>query len=428
MITSQQGASSSLGRKLFYSHLSCALAVCFAVGAYLLWSMQADARRITQERLSASHARVEEAIRQNSAEQLGSELQRLARSEKLANLTVTRGHEIVFSLTANEVAESVIATSASLDTDPNVRIALSIDSSAQNARFIEVRNHALLGFVGAVLASLLFAQLLANRAKAMLTPLLDRFDQLAQGNFEARLPTGNSNDVFSRLAMGFNEMGEKLQRSLKERERTTEQLKFARDQLESSVRDRTLELNNLNDMLRVEHEQRAQLEASLAEAAATDGLTKLLNRRAMLEILKEVQAELKKQGKSCCIAILDIDHFKQVNDRFGHDVGDQVLVGVGKVIRDHLGHREAAARWGGEEFIIAWPNQVLKVAEQRADRLRGLLEDCAFANGKLTVTASFGLAEWHPDENLQDALHRADQALYRAKAEGRNRVKIAQNA
>jgi diguanylate cyclase len=257
----------------------------------------------------------------------------------------------------------------------------------------------------------------------MLAPLLDRFEQVATGNFDARLPLQDGDDAFAQVAFGFNQMSERLQRGLKERERMLEQLKNARDQLEHSVKDRTLELNNLNDLLRQEHEQRAQLEASLAEAAATDSLTKLLNRRSMLELLETVHLQLKKQGKSCCIAILDVDHFKQVNDRFGHAIGDEVLVSVGKVIREHLSAQEAAARWGGEEFIIAWPDRALKVAEQHADRLRELLEDRQFAEGKLSITASFGLTEWMANESLEPALQRADQALYRAKAEGRNRVR-----
>ena len=148
----------------------------------------------------------------------------------------------------------------------------------------------------------------------------------------------------------------------------------------------------------------------------------------MLALFQQVERTMRKFGKNCCIALLDIDHFKQVNDRFGHHVGDEVLVGLSDSIRQHMRADEAAGRWGGEEFILAWPDQPLAVAQQRADRLRELIHEQSFANGKLRITASIGIALWIADEPVEVALKRADDALYRAKSEGRNRVVLEASA
>ena len=447
----------SLSRHLFYSHLLCALVVATAVAGYLYYSISVDIVQSNQIRLrSAFNALTSEFETLLPAEsalispevlaKLDLALTRTIGMQQLSSATLFLGEKRLAGtelLGAHNKGDLVLEDDLALPGQKDVTTisgnpgtetparaqnatkytpALRADGTAQQQRLTEIRNYALLGFIGAVILSLLFARMFSGRIDRALDTLVERLRQVASGNFDARIQT-IAEDPTGRLASAFNDMSERLQQTLREREGTLVQLREARTKLEGSIRDRNKELVELNVLLRDEHEQRAQMEASLAEAAATDPLTKLLNRRALLGLMQHIGDNMQKNGKKCCIATLDIDHFKQVNDRFGHDVGDQVLSAVSAVIRKHLRADEAAARWGGEEFLLAWPDQTLAVAEQRADRLRELIGDCNFANGSLRITASFGVAEWAPSEPLEAALKRSDKALYCAKAEGRNRVR-----
>ena len=438
----------SLSRHLFYSHLLCALVVATAVASYLYYSISADIVQTNQARLRSAFNALTTQFETLDAARLASEapdivatldsaLNRAIETQQLLSATIFVGEkrlagtplfdggrhgDLVLEGKLISPANPTAANIAQSDT-AQYNLVLRADGTGQQQRLSEIRNYALLGFIGAVVLSLLFARLFATRINRVLDALVERLQQVAAGNFDARIQT-IAEDPTGRLASAFNDMSERLQQTLREREGTLTQLREARTQLEGSIRDRTKELVDLNVLLRDEHEQRAQMEANLAEAAATDPLTKLLNRRALLGLMQHIGDTMCKSGKKCCIATLDIDHFKQVNDRFGHDVGDQVLSAVSAVIRKHLRADEAAARWGGEEFLLAWPDQSLAVAEQRADRLRELIGDCNFANGRLRITASFGIAEWAPSEPLEAALKRSDKALYCAKAEGRNRVRV----
>ena len=438
----------SLSRHLFYSHLLCARVVATAVASYLYYSISADIVQTNQARLRSAFNALTTQFETLDAARLASEapdivatldlaLNRAIETQQLLSATIFVGEkrlagtplfdagrhgDLVLEGKLISPADPTAANIAQSDT-AQYNLVLRADGTGQQQRLSEIRNYALLGFIGAVVLSLLFARLFATRINRVLDALVERLQQVAAGNFDARIQTIDE-DPTGRLASAFNDMSERLQQTLREREGTLTQLREARTQLEGSIRDRTKELVDLNVLLRDEHEQRAQMEANLAEAAATDPLTKLLNRRALLGLMQHIGDTMCKSGKKCCIATLDIDHFKQVNDRFGHDVGDQVLSAVSAVIRKHLRADEAAARWGGEEFLLAWPDQSLAVAEQRADRLRELIGDCNFANGRLRITASFGIAEWAPSEPLEAALKRSDKALYCAKAEGRNRVRV----
>ncbi len=441
----------SLSRHLFYSHLLCALVVASAVASYFYYSIRVDIVQSNQARLrsvfnelTAQFDTLDYAQLANMKPEvvatLDLALNRAVEAHQLTAATIFSGERrlagtplidagrlgdlaLEGELKIKSLSEANLSRVGPNQNALKYSLVLRADGTAQQMRLSEIRNYALLGFIGAVMLSLLFARLFAVRVNRALDVLVGRLQQVAAGNFDARIQT-IAEDPTGRLALAFNDMSERLQRTLREREGTLNQLREARTQLEGSIRDRTKELVELNILLRDEHEQRAQMEANLAEAAATDPLTKLLNRRALLGLMQHIGDSMRKNGKKCCIATLDIDHFKQVNDRFGHDVGDQVLSAVSAVIRKHLRADEAAARWGGEEFLLAWPDQTLSVAEQRADRLRELIGDCNFADGNLRITASFGIAEWAPTESLDAALKRSDKALYCAKAEGRNRVRV----
>ena len=159
--------------------------------------------------------------------------------------------------------------------------------------------------------------------------------------------------------------------------------------------------------------------------ANTDVLTGLPNRRFLLDRLTEEAVEADRFTRPLAFILLDIDHFKQVNDRYGHMVGDEMLRHVGRVIQGSLRRYDLAARFGGEEFAVLLPNTGREAAHRVAARIRERLEteEVEIAEGRmLAVTASLGVAERAPGEEISELIRRADEALYRAKHEGRNRV------
>jgi diguanylate cyclase len=160
-------------------------------------------------------------------------------------------------------------------------------------------------------------------------------------------------------------------------------------------------------------------------------LTRVLNRRGFEERLDAMLAEPPARGSQHCLILLDIDHFKRVNDTHGHPVGDKVLEGLGAVLRSVPPEPGmACARYGGEEFAILLPSTTLTKAVQLAEavrtRTRGVrLRNKATNAVELTVTVSAGVAAWQPGEDARTLVSCADAALYRSKASGRDRVMVA---
>jgi len=181
--------------------------------------------------------------------------------------------------------------------------------------------------------------------------------------------------------------------------------------------------------------QRAQLlESTMADnrrlevLAHTDPLTAVLNRRALTERLTAEFERVKRYESTVSLLLIDIDHFKRVNDSYGHLVGDDVLTDVGRLLQGAVRSVDVVARYGGEEFVIALPETGEAGATTFAERVREMIEAHPFTyNGdsELQLTASIGVASYPSPgmETVEDLLARADQALYRAKAEGRNRVR-----
>jgi two-component system, cell cycle response regulator len=159
--------------------------------------------------------------------------------------------------------------------------------------------------------------------------------------------------------------------------------------------------------------------------ATTDALTGLLNRRAFLESTIREVARAKRYNDKLSVVLLDVDHFKHINDKRGHAAGDMVLSAVGTLLNRALRTCDIVARWGGEEFVLVLPSTALEGAEQVAERVRELLESANIKDGNgdiIPVTASFGVAMYATGETLEQVVDRADRAMYLAKSGGRNRV------
>lgn len=191
------------------------------------------------------------------------------------------------------------------------------------------------------------------------------------------------------------------------------------------------QLRQLEKVARISDRYQSMLQdlnISLREASTHDSLTGIANRRLLTERLREEVDRAKRYDRPLSIAMLDIDRFKEVNDGYGHEVGDSVLVEVARVMDAELRDQDLCGRWGGEEFLILMPESRLEVAERVMQRLATSIASLVVRvnDDQLSVTASIGIAQLRPEENYSSAVNRADAALMRAKRNGRNRCERAE--
>lgn len=460
-----------IGRRLFYTHLLVALLVAFGLGTVLHFAAEAELRASLNQRLADNAALAADALGSSNWDTVRTradthrpeyiELVRrmqdiIGRSPAIERLLVVRedadrlevvadslgavrGHSPGDSTPAalrsiaagasvaqplNDVVDGFNALSPLPGQSSGYLLLLRIPVDDIDDKLEKLRAKSTVSFVLAVALALAMSMWLAQSARRVLRAFAMRFRQIAEGKLDQRLDLGG-NDEFADLALALEDMTSRLAASQRDREGALVDLKAARDRLEGMVRERSVELEKLNNMLRQEIEQRCQLEAALAEAAATDSMTRLLNRRGMLEALEHAAEQARRQKGSFIVAVADIDHFKRINDQFGHSVGDQVLVAVGRRLKQSLQDHDAAGRWGGEEFLLLWPGMGITEAEARANQLREAIASSAIYAGGPQITISLGLAEFTGLDSLDRCINRADRALYRAKMEGRNRVCVA---
>jgi diguanylate cyclase (GGDEF)-like protein len=173
------------------------------------------------------------------------------------------------------------------------------------------------------------------------------------------------------------------------------------------------------------HRQHRELKSEkdkYKQLSTIDGLTKVLNRHGIEQFIASMQAD----DLPTSVIVIDLDHFKKINDHRGHYVGDRVLQNVGEILRSQTRNSDALGRWGGEEFILVCPGAALSKASDLAEKLRQRIMTTNFIpEDPLTVTASFGVATSPPGGSFDDAFQQADQALYLAKSRGRNCVVAA---
>ncbi|MCX7655234.1 MAG: diguanylate cyclase [Treponemataceae bacterium] len=179
--------------------------------------------------------------------------------------------------------------------------------------------------------------------------------------------------------------------------------------LERLVAEKTEELRRANE--------------ELNRLAIIDRLTGLYNRFKLEEVLRIEYERAERYGRIFSIILFDIDHFKKVNDTFGHPVGDQLLQQFAKIVSKGVRNTDFCGRWGGEEFLVICPETPAQGARILAENLRTTIESLQFDQVK-HKTASFGVTNYHPRESLEELLRRVDQALYKAKRQGRNRVVV----
>jgi diguanylate cyclase (GGDEF)-like protein len=194
-------------------------------------------------------------------------------------------------------------------------------------------------------------------------------------------------------------------------------LKAQNQFLEERVNERTLALKAVNQALQ-------QANDRLAKSAATDELTGIANRRHFLsEVERELQ-RLRLDGQTASAIMIDIDHFKLVNDNLGHDAGDKVLREIIEPISQAIRPRDLFGRMGGEEFLIFLSGADYDMSNAVAERIRSAIESLKvdYREHELNVTLSLGVAQWDGNSHLDELFYQADKALYQAKNKGRNRV------
>jgi diguanylate cyclase (GGDEF)-like protein len=197
---------------------------------------------------------------------------------------------------------------------------------------------------------------------------------------------------------------------------------LARVRTQLKIRHLTQELRDTNAELHKKNTELEEANAAITRLMRTDALTGLANRRYFLEVLENIMSLARRHRTPLTLIMADLDHFKAINDAYGHACGDQVLQDFGVLLKKYSRRGDLAARFGGEEFIVALPLTDLSGAKIVAEKFRLGLEEMKWGQIKTKVTASFGISLFQPEDTPESFIERADQALYQAKAAGRNRV------
>lgn len=199
--------------------------------------------------------------------------------------------------------------------------------------------------------------------------------------------------------------------------------------LASELEAVTAELQRTQRILTIKETELKAVIAQADEVSHTDALTFLPNRRQIIGDLQKEVIFSDRYGTSLTISLLDIDHFKRINDTYGHIVGDDVLRNLSSELRDHIRYPDTIGRYGGEEFLVVLPHSTLRAASQQAERLCRHVRSLLIKSGEyeIAITISIGIAQYKiQNEDWQALLNRADAALYRAKHNGRDRWVVSE--
>lgn len=232
--------------------------------------------------------------------------------------------------------------------------------------------------------------------------------EMAEGDLTLRTRQVGQDEI-GRLGQAFNQMAGRIEaRDVRLRELSANQ--------ERTIAERTAELRRQN--------------TALEELATTDPLTQVNNRRHFFDLAPIEMNRARRSGHPVSVVILDADNFKQINDTYGHQAGDQILVGLVQICKANLRNTDVFARYGGEEFVVLMPETGCEAASQIAERLRSAVAETPvlYQDHSIRLTISLGLACWGGEGALEfDALlAHADQALYQSKQNGRNLVTVWQ--
>ncbi|HOO91176.1 MAG TPA: diguanylate cyclase [Syntrophales bacterium] len=468
----------TIGRKLFLSHFLAVLLVSGSIGSYFYFNASQSVLTGLQDRLKYSAAFISRTIDATELKDIHAEsdisspayvrnLKKLRDFRRMnpdiAYLYIMRriGEKVLFVIDSDETEDQALPGQEYTDLVPTLLqgfTGLSVDdtiytdqwgaflsgySPIKNGmgeflvgidmralevqeKFGKLRLSGIISLICSVLLALLFSRYLASRFTVPINLLIARCRFIAEGRLDDHVAF-RTNDELDNLIVAFNSMSTQLESSEKKKIDAYEALRKARDELEVRVQQRTQDLEETNGKLSKEIAERIHAEKALEEAAMTDPLTGILNRRAMMGYLGREIARNQRDNTNFVILLADMDHFKDINDTYGHDVGDRVLIETATRFKNIIRGQDTVARWGGEEFLILLPDTGLEGGLMAAEKVRGHIADEPYVTyGKnIHITLSIGVAAFRPDQPLDDCIKAADTALYKAKHCGRNRVECS---
>lgn len=277
--------------------------------------------------------------------------------------------------------------------DKNWMVVIEVPKEFIDSRVYEqTKQFLLIGFLTILIISL-FTLFFIEKVTKNITKLVAFTEEVGQGNLDKHIEV-RSNDEIGTLAKSFNKMLDRLKETMASRAELTEEIN-----------------------------RRIKVEEKLKYLSTIDELTKVYNRRAFNDYMCKMIDFSKSYGEPLSIAMLDIDHYKEINDSYGHDVGDEVLKKLSKILLRNIRKVDILARWGGEEFAILMPKNNAEEAYRTLERLRKTIESTVLMND-IRITISVGVAELKNTDAANDLVRRADEALYKAKNNGRNNVQV----
>ncbi len=306
----------------------------------------------------------------------------------------------------------------------NYLVGIDMKATEVASKLEQIRLAGMLSLALSVMLAMFFARILSLNFTRRIHSLTNRLSTIEPD--PAAETADSQGDELNQLSDAFERMSLRLENSRQMIAANQNDLRKARDELELRVHERTAELESANQQLRQEIADRRNMEQRLEELSRTDYLTGVLNRRALTMLLEALHARELGEEESFCTILLDLDHFKDINDHYGHSVGDQALRHAVERLRNGIREQDLLGRWGGEEFLIVTPSTTLEEAEGLAERLcRNLAGSRVVTDGgSVEVTGSFGVTRYVPGEDLDTCLKRTDDALYAAKRQGRNRIVV----
>jgi diguanylate cyclase (GGDEF)-like protein len=465
----------AIQKKLFLSHFLAVLLVSGSIGTYFYLSAADSLMASLKNRLQNSAAMISQVVDagpltaikgpQDIQTPIYRELLRLLRSFKKANPDIAflylmrrDGQRVIFVVDSDETAAQALPGREYKNAVPalwqgfeqpsvdnqisqdewgsfmsgyaplkngNGTFLVGLDMRADEVqrKFRQLRLSGFLSLAASLLLAFLFSRLLSSHFNRPIRLLVNHCAAIAQGRLGERLEL-QTGDELDHLIGSFNTLSRHLEDSLERNRWAQSALKKGQEELEKRVEDRTRELTEVNDRLLEEIRKRRQVEDALSQAARSDPLTGLMNRRAMMERFEYQLSHYQRNRIPFAVLMGDIDHFKHINDTCGHAEGDRVLISIAGKLRENLRSQDLLARWGGEEFLILLPDTDLEGGITVAEKIRLQVAQSDFRGNKkgLALTISFGVACYTNEKSIDDCVKAADDALYRAKQQGRNRV------
>ncbi|MBI5585726.1 MAG: diguanylate cyclase [Deltaproteobacteria bacterium] len=467
-----------IGKKLFLSHFLAVLLVSGSIGTYFYLSAYESLLHSLKSRLQSSAAMISQALdardlspinhQEDQSLPVYRETLGLLRSIKKTNPDIAflylmrqEGNRVFFVVDSDETRAQALPGREYKQTIPalwegfsrpavddkifeddwgafmsgyaplkngNGAYLVGLDMRADEVqrKFQRLQISGLLSLVASVLLALLFSRWLSSHFKRPIKQLVSRCSAIAEGKIGEKMEL-RTGDELDHLIKAFNTMTEHLEDSRDRNRWAQSALKKGQEELERRVEERTRELQGVNDQLREEITRRQKTEEALARVARSDPLTGLMNRRAMMYWFQYQLKHYQRNRIPFAVLLCDIDHFKQVNDTYGHAVGDLVLRDMAEFLKESLRSQDLLARWGGEEFLILLPDTDEAGGAVVAEKIRSRIEKELFRDGsrEFRLSLSFGVAAYQPEQSADDCIKAADAAMYRAKNSGRNRVEMA---